>query len=107
MGHATPNDSNGRPCAEWCYRTHDVKINGATMFQHDMGPIGCASNPINNQNPGMVVPPRINQFGSTMAGGSFSFEYDYEDRVSDLAGGDAFYATSTFVVVKSSTPINK
>merc|ERR1711974_415029 len=119
MGHTTPNDSNGRPCAEWCYRTHDVKINGATMFQHDMGPIGCASNPINNQNPGnwtpdragwcpgMVVPPRINQFGSTMAGGSFSFEYDYEDWVSDLAGGVAFYATSTFVVVKSSTPINK
>ncbi|WP_435412630.1 choice-of-anchor D domain-containing protein [Psychroserpens mesophilus] len=118
-GHATPNDSDGRPCAEWCYRTHDVKINGATMFQHNMGPIGCASNPINNQSPGnwtpdragwcpgMVVPPRINEFGSTMAGNSFSFEYDYEDWVSNLAGGDAFYATSTFVVVKSNTPINK
>lgn len=118
-GHATPNDSGGRPCAEWCYRTHDVKINGATMFQHDMGPIGCASNPVNNQSPGnwqpdragwcpgMVVPNRINQFGSAMAGSSFSFEYDYEDWVSDLAGGDAFYATSTFVVVKSNTPITK
>lgn len=118
-GHATPNDSDGRPCAEWCYRTHDVKINGATMFQHNMGPIGCASNPINNQNPGnwtpdragwcpgMVVPPRINQFSTSMAGGSFSFEYDYEDWVSDGAGGNAFNATSTFVVVKSNTPINK
>ena len=118
-GHATPNDSDGRPCAEWCYRTHDVKINGATMFQHDLGPIGCASNPISNQNPGnwtpdragwcpgMVVPVRSNQFGSTMAGSSFSYEYDYEDWVSDLAGGNAFYATSTFVVVKSNTPISK
>ncbi|MBR9846875.1 MAG: choice-of-anchor D domain-containing protein [Algicola sp.] len=118
-GHATPNDSDGRPCAEWCYRTHDVKINGATVFQHDLGPIGCASNPISNQNPGnwtpdragwcpgMVVPVRSNQFGSTMAGSSFSYEYDYEDWVSDLAGGNAFYATSTFVVVKSNTPISK
>ena len=118
-GHATPNDSDGRPCAEWCYRTHDVKVNGASMFQHNMGPIGCASNPINNQNPGnwapdragwcpgMVVPPRIDQFATSMAGNSFSFEYDYEDWVSDLAGGGAYYATSTFVVVKSNTPINK
>jgi hypothetical protein len=118
-GHATPNDSDGRPCAEWCYRTHDVKINGAIMFQHDLAPIGCATNPINNQSPGnwqpdragwcpgMVVPARIDQFGSTMAGSSFSFEYDYEDWVNNLAGGDAFYATSTFVVVKSNTPINK
>jgi len=118
-GHATPNDSDGRPCAEWCYRSHDVKINGATMFQHNMGPIGCAANPINNQNPGnwtpdragwcpgMVVPPRIDQFATPMPGGSFSFEYDYEDWVSDGAGGNAFYATSTFVVVKSNTPISK
>ncbi|MCB0381740.1 MAG: peptidase, partial [Psychroserpens sp.] len=59
----------------------------------------CASNPINNQNPGnwtpdragwcpgMVVPPRIDQFTSIMAGSTFTFEYDYEDWVSDLAGG--------------------
>ena len=118
-GHATPNDANGRPCAEWCYRTHDVKINGTSMFQHNLSPLGCASNPVNNQAPGnwapdragwcpgMVVPSRVNQFGSAMAGSSFSFEYDYEDWVSDEANGNAFYATSTFVVVKSNTPINK
>lgn len=118
-GHATPNDSDGRPCAEWCFRTHDVKINGATMFQHNMGPIGCASNPINNQSPGnwipdragwcpgMVVPPRLNLFSSNMAGSSFSFEYDYANWVSNGGNGNAFYATSTFVVVKSSTPISK
>lgn len=118
-GHATPNDSNGRPCAEWCYRTHNVKINGTAMFQHNLGPLGCASNPVSNQSPGnwtpdragwcpgMVVPVRVNQFTSTMAGSSFSFEYEYENWESDLAGGDAFYATSTFVVVKSNTPINE
>ncbi len=118
-GHATPNDSDGRPCAEWCYRTHDVIINGATMFQHNMGPIGCAGNPINNQSPGnwvpdragwcpgMVVPPRLDEFVGSMAGNSFTFEYDYEDWVTDGLNGNAFYATSTFVVVKSSTPIVK
>ncbi|WP_323789619.1 peptide-N-glycosidase F-related protein [Psychroserpens sp.] len=118
-GHATPNDSDGRPCAEWCYRTHDVKIDGAPMFQHNLSPLGCASNPVSNQNPGnwqpdragwcpgMVVPARLNQFNSSMAGSSFSFEYDYEDWISDIAGGNAFYATSTFVVVKSNTPISK
>lgn len=118
-GHATPNDAGGRPCAEWCFRTHEVKINNSAMFQHYMGPIGCASNPISNQNPGnwqpdragwcpgMVVPPRVDQFASSMAGSSFSFEYDYEDWVSDGQGGNAFNATSTFVVVKSNTPISK
>lgn len=116
-GHATPNDADGRPCAEWCYRTHDVKINGAATFSHDLGPIGCASNPINNQNPGnwqpdragwcpgMAVPTRIDSFNSTMAGSSFSFEYDFEDWVNDGGNGSAYYATSTYVVVKSNSVI--
>lgn len=116
-GHATPNDSDGRPCAEWCYRTHDIKINGSAVFQHYMGPIGCAANPINNQNPGnwtpdragwcpgMVVPVRKDDLGTTYSGSSFTFEYDLEDWASDGAGGNAFYATSTYVVVKSSTPL--
>lgn len=118
-GHATPSDVGNRTCAEWCFRTHEVKINNSAMFQHYMGPIGCASNPISNQNPGnwqpdragwcpgMVVPVRSDQFASSMAGSSFSFEYDYEDWVSDGQGGNAFNATSTFVVVKSNTPISK
>ena len=116
-GHATPNDSDGRPCAEWCYRTHDVKINGSAVFEHYMGPIGCAANPINNQNPGnwtpdragwcpgMVVPVRKDDLGTTYSGSSFTFEYDLEDWTSDGLGGNAFYATSTYVVVKSSTPL--
>ncbi|MCL4118069.1 UNVERIFIED_CONTAM: hypothetical protein GTU68_018020 [Idotea baltica] len=118
-GHATPYDAGGRGCAEWCYRTHDVLINGSNMFQHDLGPIGCASNPVSNQDPGnwrpdragwcpgMVVPVRYDEFSTTMAGSSFTFEYDYEDWTNDLGNGDAYYATSTFVVVKSNTPISK
>ena len=82
-----------------------------------MGPIGCAANPINNQNPGnwtpdragwcpgMVVPVRKDDLGTTYSGSSFTFEYDLEDWASDGAGGNAFYATSTYVVVKSSTPL--
>ena len=128
-GHATPTDSNGRPCAEWCYRTHDIKINGADTFQHYMGPIGCAANPISNQYnpsnpnqvgnwtpdragwcPGMVVPVRSDDLGTSFNGTIFSFEYDFEDWTSD--GGTtssqtgAYYATSTYVVVKSNTEIS-
>ena len=116
-GHATPNDIGGRPCAEWCFRTHNIKINGSSSFQHYMGPIGCASNPINNQNPGnwqpdragwcpgMVVPVRLDNIDLNSSGSSFNFEYDFEDWVSDELGGNAYYATSVYVVVKSSTPI--
>lgn len=121
-GHATPTDSDGRPCAEWCYRTHDIKINGANTFQHNMGPIGCGANPVSGQAgnwvpdragwcPGMEVPVRVNDLASSMAGSTFTFEYDYEDWTAD--GGStsgtagAYYATSTFVIVKSNTPIIK
>ena len=121
-GHATPVDSDGRPCAEWCYRTHNVKINGSNSFQHYMGPIGCASNPIDNQAPGnwtpdragwcpgMAVPVRVNNLGTAFSGSSFTFEYDFEDWTSD--GGTtsgqtgAYYATSTYIVVKSNTEIS-
>ncbi|MFD2552186.1 peptide-N-glycosidase F-related protein [Bizionia sediminis] len=118
-GHATPYDAGGRGCAEWCYRTHSIKIDGANTFDHYMGPLGCASNPVNNQNPGnwrpdragwcpgMAVPVRTDTFNSSMAGSTFNFEYDYEDWTTDGQSGNAFYATSTFVVVKSNTPISK
>ena len=46
-----------------------------------------------------------------MAGKTFGFEYDYENWVSDggTSSGQngAYYATSTFVVVKSNSPIDK
>ncbi|MBR9757842.1 MAG: peptidase [Algicola sp.] len=117
-GHATPADGS-RPCAEWCYRTHNVLINGSSMFSHYMGPLGCAANPVSNQNPGnwqpdragwcpgMAVPARIDAFGSSMAGSAFTFAYDFEDWTNDGNNGGAFYATSTYVVVKSTTPITK
>ncbi|WP_198520115.1 peptide-N-glycosidase F-related protein [Lacinutrix sp. Bg11-31] len=116
-GHATPNDAGGRPCAEWCYRTHDIKIDGSNTFSHYLGPLGCAANPVNNQNPGnwtqdragwcpgMAVPTRIDDLGASMGGSIFTFEYDFEDWVNDGANGSAYYATSTYVVVKSNSVI--
>lgn len=122
-GHATPA-ANGRGCAEWCFRTHQIKINGSNTFEHQMGPLGCSSNVVQPQGgnwtgdragwcPGMVVPVRVNKFSSNMAGNNLTFEYDYQDWVAD--GGTtatgysagAYYATSVFVIVKSNTPINK
>ncbi len=117
-GHATPQDPDGRRCAEWCYRTHNIKINGTNTFQHSLDPIGCASNPISNQNPGnwtpdragwcpgMVVPVRTNLMDNSISGSTFTFEYDFEDWTNDGANGNAFYATSTYVVVKSNSNIS-
>ncbi len=117
-GHATPRDSNGRRCAEWCYRTHNIKINGNITFQHNMAPIGCSLNPVRPQRgnwrpdragwcPGMAVPVRIDNFSNPMTGSTFTFEYDYEDWTTDGQNGDASYATSVFVVVKSNSVITK
>ena len=116
-GHATPYDADGRPCAEWCFRTHDIKINGSNTFQHNLGPIGCSANPINNQNPGnwqpdragwcpgMAVPVRMNNLDTSYSGSTISFEYDLEDWTSDGNGGNAFYAISTYIIVKSNSEI--
>lgn len=116
-GHATPYDADGRPCAEWCFRTHDIKINGSNTFQHNLGPIGCSANPINNQNPGnwqpdragwcpgMAVPVRMNSLDTSYSGSTISFEYDFEDWTSDGNGGNAFYAISTYIIVKSNSEI--
>lgn len=121
-GHATPTDNDGRPCAEWCFRTHDVRIDNAAMFTHEMGPIGCGQNPVQPQYgnwspdragwcPGMAVPVRVDQFANSMAGGAFDFEYDFEDWTNDLQSSNsnphAYYAISTFAVVKSNSPIEK
>ena len=116
-GHATPYDADGRPCAEWCFRTHDIKINGSNTFQHNLGPIGCSANPINNQNPGnwqpdragwcpgMAVPVRMNSLDTSYSGSTISFEYDFEEWTSDGNGGNAFYAISTYIIVKSNSEI--
>jgi hypothetical protein len=54
----------------------------------------------------MAVPVRVNNLGTAYSGSSFTFEYDFEDWTSDGEGGNAFYATSTYVVVKSNTEIS-
>ena len=117
-GEAEPADTDGRRCAEWCYRTHQIKIDGTNAFEHYLGPLGCASNPVNNQDPGnwipdragwcpgMVIPTRIDAFGTSKAGESFFLEYSFEDWVSDETK-DAYYPISTFVVVKSNTQIER
>lgn len=121
-GHATPADGDGRPCAEWCFRTHQIRINGNNTFSHYMGPIGCSSNQVQPQNgnwspdragwcPGMAVPVRINPLANSMAGQIFTFEYWFESWKNDLQSTadnkHAYYAISTYVVVKSDEPIQK
>ena len=120
-GHATPADSDGRRCAEWCYRTHDIKINDLNRFQHEMKGIGCSSNPINNQGgnwtpdragwcPGMAVPLRLDNFDEDVNGKTLKFEYVFKPWVNDLQttanNKHAYYAISTFVVLKSNEEIN-
>ncbi|MFT4696499.1 MAG: hypothetical protein ACI8RY_001675 [Urechidicola sp.] len=121
-GHTKPTDTDGRPCAEWCFRTHKVKIDGNDSFNHQMGSLSCSTNPTNNQAgnwqpdragwcPGMAVPLRIDMFTSPKAGNSVSFEYFYQPWTSNGTSTSgtvgAYYATSCFVIVKSDTPIDK
>ncbi|WP_430614653.1 peptide-N-glycosidase F-related protein [Flavobacterium sp. JP2137] len=121
-GHATPNDAGGRGCAEWCFRTHQIKIDHQNAFPHVLGPIGCADNPIKAQRgnwapdragwcPGMAVPTRIDVLKDPKAGKAFVFEYAFEPWTNNMQSSadnkQAFYAISNFVVVKSHTPIEK
>lgn len=118
-GHATPVDADGRPCAEWCFRTHKVLIDGVPLFQHELKGIGCASNPVQPQKgnwtpdragwcPGMEVPVRHDLFAGPMGGASFCYQYQLAPWVNDMQSSadnkQAYYAISTFVVVKSKTP---
>jgi len=120
-GHATPTDEDGRPCAEWCYRTHNVLLDGTPTYQHQLEPLGCDRNPVRPQSgnwrpdragwcPGMAVPVRYDELESP-SGRSFDFEYQFENWVADGGNtsgqGGAFYAISTFVVVQSNSPIEK
>lgn len=105
-------------CAEWCVRTHHIVINDTSTFDHKLEGIGCAKNPINNQSPGnwkpdragwcpgMVVPVRFNNLQKSLFGTAFNFEYQFEDWT-NTSTKNAFYAISTFVVVKSNNPITK
>jgi hypothetical protein len=117
-GHATPKDPDGRPCAEWCFRTHHILIDDAPVFTHEMKGIGCANNPVSPQNgnwspdragwcPGMAVPVRIDTFDTSMSGASFCYKYELEQWTNDLQNGKAYYAISSFIVVKSNSPVER
>ena len=115
-------DSDGRACAEWCYRTHKIKINNVNKFSHYMGPIGCGSNPISNQAgnwvpdragwcPGMVVPVRIDKFDSDVSNSTLNFEYYFHPWTNNFVGTpgynnkNAYNAISSFIVLKSDQQI--
>lgn len=116
-GHAMPNDPSGRGCAEWCFRTHHILINNKQEFIHDLEPLGCAQNPINNQAPGnwrgdragwcpgMAVPVREDILDTSLYSESFEFEYELEEWENNGGNGDSYYAISSFIVVKSNDPI--
>lgn len=121
-GHATPVDSDGRPCAEWCFRTHQVLIDGVPLFHHDLKGIGCASNPVQPQKgnwapdragwcPGMEVPVRRDLFVDPMGGANFCYQYQLAPWTNNMQSSadnkHAYYAISTFVVVKSKTPFTE
>ena len=121
-GHATPADSDGRACAEWCFRTHKIKINNVDKFSHYMGPMGCGNNPISNQGgnwapdragwcPGMVVPLRLDKFDSDVSNTDINFEYYFQPWTNNFVGTpgynnkNAYNAISTFIVLKSDQQI--
>ena len=121
-GHATPADSDGRACAEWCFRTHKIKINNVDKFSHYMGPIGCGNNPISNQGgnwapdragwcPGMVVPLRLDKFDTDVSNTDINFEYYFQPWTNNFVGTpgynnkNAYNAISTFIVLKSDQQI--
>ena len=82
-------------------------------FQHYMGPIGCPSNPINDeQDPGNWEPNiegLVSWYGSSCKNDNIDSSHNgsplflsmiYRIFTSNGAGGNAFYAISTYVIVK-------
>jgi len=117
-GHATPA-SSGRPCAEWCFKTHNIQIDNVNTFVHNLDAIGCGNNPVQPQGgnwspdragwcPGMEVPTRIDVWNNAGAGTTKTFKYVFQPWVNDglASNPNAYYAISTMVVVKSNTAIN-
>ena len=116
-GHATPNDSGGRGCAEWCFRTHVLHF-GNKVFSHELAPLGCDTNPVQPQYgnwapsragwcPGMEVPIRINQIPQPEPGKSLDFEYAFENWDNDLGNGQAYYSVSSYLIVESTTEFSE
>ena len=85
-----------------------------------MGPLGCASNPINNQGgnwtgdragwcPGMIVPVRIDKFNVDLSNDNIDFEYYFVPWVNNFQysgqNPNAYNAISTFIIIKSDQQI--
>lgn len=116
-GHAQPNDAGSRGCAEWCFRTHHIAVNGENVITHELNGLNCASNPVNNQAPGnwkpdragwcpgMAVPVRIDPLASSLNGQKITFDYHLQPWQNNGTNGKAFYSLSTFIVVKSNNPL--
>jgi len=113
--------NDGRPCAEWCFRTHHVLIDDAPLFTHELKGIGCDRNVVSPQGgnwnpyrsglcPGMEVPVRTDVFDLSMAAESFCYTYELEawtnDFKSEMDNKHAYYAISSFILVKSNNPID-
>ncbi len=49
---------------------------------------------------------RSNALDVNSSGSTLTFEYDFEDWVSDGNGGNAFYAISSYIIVKSNSEIS-
>ena len=47
----------------------------------------------------------MNTLDTSFGGSTISFEYDFEDWTSNGDGGNAFYAISTYIIVKSNSEI--
>ncbi|ASZ09694.1 hypothetical protein KTO58_27515 [Chitinophaga pendula] len=129
-GHAQPYAPGSRGFAEWAFRTHQIKINDVNTFQHDMGSLGCSTNPkvVKNQGgnwtgnragwcPGMEVPVRSNVLSNPNAGQTFNFNYALQEdqwntqnmaekwRDNGANPDGAYYAVSSYVVIQSNTPL--
>lgn len=110
-GHAASGN-----CAEWCFKTHDILIDNVPTYKHKLEGIGCSQNIVNNQDPGnwmpdragwcpgMAVPFRFNNIDKALFGKTFNFEYKFQNYTTN---GEAYYAVSSFIVVKSNKPISK
>jgi hypothetical protein len=59
----------------------------------------------------MAVPNRIDLLDPSLSGNTFSFDYEFEPWTNNLLSTSsnihAYYALSSFIIVKSNTPIEK
>lgn len=129
-GHAQPYATGSRGFAEWAFRKHHINIDDIKTFTHDMGSLGCGTNPkvVKNQGgnwtgnragwcPGMEVPVRTDMLADAKAGKTLHFNYVLQEdgwntanmaekwRDNGVNKDGAYYAVSTYVVVQSNTPL--